>query len=74
MSNHANSGRETEITAFIASAGWSDAKVESFPGDASSRRYFRLTRGDDVAVLMDAPKGAEALAPFLVPAASLVAQ
>jgi aminoglycoside/choline kinase family phosphotransferase len=33
--------------------------VESFPGDASSRRYFRLTRGSDVAVLMDAPRGAE---------------
>jgi len=60
MSDRAKGSRETEIMTFIASAGWSDAKVEGFPGDASSRRYFRLKRGEDVAVLMDAPKGAEA--------------
>lgn len=54
------SEREVERRAFIAGAGWDEASVESFPGDASSRRYFRLTRGDDVAVLMDAPRGAEA--------------
>jgi len=54
------SNREAERRAFINLSGWGDAEVESFPGDASSRRYFRLTRGDDVAVLMDAPRGAEA--------------
>ena len=53
------SERETQIKSFIAEAGWSDAQLESFPGDASSRRYFRLTRADEVAVLMDAPRGAE---------------
>ena len=53
------SDREDKIQNFIASAGWSDADVESFPGDASSRRYFRLTRRNEVAVLMDAPRGAE---------------
>jgi len=53
------SERQSEITAFIAASGWGDAEVESFPGDASSRRYFRLTRGGEVAVLMDAPRGAE---------------
>lgn len=54
------SEREAERRAFIREAGWEDASVESFPGDASSRRYFRLTRGDDIAVLQDAPRGAEA--------------
>jgi len=53
------SDRQSEITAFITASGWGDANVESFPGDASSRRYFRLTRGEEVAVLMDAPRGAE---------------
>lgn len=54
------SDRDVEIKAFIVASGWGDAIVESFPGDASTRRYFRLTREDDLAVLMDAPRGAEA--------------
>ena len=54
------SDREAERKAFILKSGWDDAAVESFPGDASTRRYFRLTRGNEVAVLMDAPRGAEA--------------
>lgn len=54
------SERERQRFEFIASSGWGDANIESFPGDASSRQYFRLTRSDDIAVLMDAPRGAEA--------------
>ena len=54
------SDREAERQAFILKSGWDDAAVESFPGDASTRRYFHLTRGSEVAVLMDAPRGAEA--------------
>ncbi len=53
------SEREVEIKAFLVDAGWGEAEVESFPGDASSRRYFRLTRGNELAVLQDAPCGAE---------------
>lgn len=53
------SDRELQRKRFVAEAGWDSAAIESFPGDASSRNYFRLTRGDDVAVLMDAPRGAE---------------
>ena len=53
------SERDLEIKVFLAGAGWGDAVIESFPGDASSRRYFRLTRGDKLAVLQDAPRGAE---------------
>lgn len=46
--------------AFIKAVGWGDADVRAFPGDASSRSYFRLNRGDDTAILMDAPGGSEA--------------
>ena len=59
MSNQAEKNRNHEIKRFVKSAGWGDAQLDSFPGDASSRRYFRLTRGKDVAVLMDTPRGAE---------------
>ncbi len=44
-------------TQFIKTAGWAEAKVEPFPGDASTRSYFRLSRGHDSAILMDAPRG-----------------
>ena len=54
------SERDAQRRAFISSSGWGNAAVESFPGDASSRRYFRLTREDEIAVLQDAPRGAEA--------------
>lgn len=53
------SERRADMETFIKASGWGDAEVEAFPGDASSRCYFRLTRGPDIAVLMDAPKGAE---------------
>lgn len=51
---------DAERLLFIKGAGWGDASVESFPGDASSRRYFRLTRGGELAVLQDTPRGVEA--------------
>ncbi|EAP90364.1 hypothetical protein OA2633_11705 [Oceanicaulis alexandrii HTCC2633] len=47
-------------TQFIKTAGWGEAKVEPFPGDASTRAYFRLSRGHDSAILMDAPGASEA--------------
>ena len=33
-------------------------------GDASFRRYFRLTRGTDSYIVMDAPPDKEALGPY----------
>lgn len=57
-----DSTRAAERTEFIAGAGWGDAQVQPFPGDASTRRYFRLTRGDETAILMDAPAKAESAA------------
>ena len=52
--------REDEIKAFLKQAGWDKADRVAVPGDASTRRYERLSLNGDIAVLMDAPKGAEA--------------
>ncbi|WP_418152331.1 aminoglycoside phosphotransferase family protein [Litorimonas sp. RW-G-Af-16] len=54
------SDREAQIEAFLAQAGWAKASRTPVPGDASTRRYERLTLNGTAAVLMDAPKGAEA--------------
>lgn len=50
---------------FTVRAGWADAAVAPLPGDASFRRYFRLTRGEESAMLMHAPPPHEDPAPFL---------
>lgn len=50
---------------FLAGAGWSGAKIEPLPGDASFRRYFRVSRGEETAMLMDAPPPNEDTGPFL---------
>ncbi|MBY0354748.1 MAG: phosphotransferase [Rickettsiales bacterium] len=47
--------REHIIQNFLQQANWSDATRQAIPGDASYRRYERLTRGDASAILMDAP-------------------
>jgi len=51
--------REPDIQAFLKSADWQKAERVPVQGDASTRRYERLTLGEKKAVLMDAPKGAE---------------
>nr|WP_243850563.1 phosphotransferase [Rhizomicrobium electricum] len=45
---------------FLRDAGWADAERFPLTGDASTRRYIRLRRGDQTALLMDQPQGAEA--------------
>ena len=50
---------------FLDSAGWSGAAISPLAGDASFRRYFRVTRGEERAVLMDAPPPHEDPRPFL---------
>ena len=52
--------RNDEIKAFLKQAKWDTAERVAVPGDASTRRYERLSLNGDIAVLMDAPKGAEA--------------
>ena len=53
------------LDAFLGQAGWADAVVEPIPGDASFRRYFRLRRGGQSAMLMDAPPPEENPVPFI---------
>jgi aminoglycoside/choline kinase family phosphotransferase len=55
-----DSDREDALRDLLARAGWGDAQRRPLAGDASSRRYERLVRGSDSAVLMDAPSAAEA--------------
>jgi len=50
---------------FVARAGWADAREGLLAGDASFRRYFRLTRPDGTAVVMDAPPPQEDVRPFV---------
>ena len=47
--------RETLIEQFLHKTGWGNAVRHSVQGDASSRAYERLTRGEQKAVLMNAP-------------------
>ncbi|MCX7565872.1 phosphotransferase [Sulfitobacter sp. F26169L] len=59
--------RSSLLTEFIRNAGWGDAKRLTIAGDASNRRYERLTAPDGkTLILMDAPadKG-EDVRPFI---------
>jgi N-acetylmuramate 1-kinase len=51
--------RNEAIREFLAKAGWHDASVTPLPGDASTRRYFRVSSGGRNAMLMDQPQNAE---------------
>lgn len=50
---------------FLARAGWGSAAIEPLAGDASFRRYFRINRDGESAMLMDAPPPNEDPRPFL---------
>lgn len=50
---------------FLAAHGWEAATIAPLAGDASFRRYFRVTDGSRSAVLMDAPPPHEDTAPFV---------
>jgi len=45
--------------------GFSDSLIAPASADASFRRYFRVTRGSDTYIVMDAPPEKEDVAPFL---------
>lgn len=55
------------IDAFVRKHGWADAARTSVAGDASNRRYDRLTKADgQSAILMDAPRErGEDVGPFI---------
>ncbi len=56
--------REDLIAAFLAQAGWAQAERRPLAGDASFRRYERLRRGAETAMLMDAPPPQENVEAF----------
>jgi aminoglycoside/choline kinase family phosphotransferase len=57
--------RRAALREFLAAAGWRDAMPVVLAGDASFRRYYRLTAGDRRAVLMDAPPPMEDVGPYI---------
>ena len=50
---------------FLHNAGWGGASISPLAGDASFRRYFRVSDGQRRAVLMDAPPPHEDPRPFI---------
>ena len=59
MSTSPQTERDKQIVEFLERIGWGDAFRAPLGEDASTRRYERLRRGDDKAILMDAPPAAE---------------
>jgi N-acetylmuramate 1-kinase len=57
--------RSATLDSFLTAHGWGDAKRDPLAGDASFRRYVRLWRGAERAMLMDAPPPREDVRPFL---------
>lgn len=62
-----------ETADFLVAAGWGGAAAAPLAGDASARRYTRLSRRGATAVLMEAPGDAEGTARFARLARWLVA-
>src|SRR5438067_5623758 len=54
--------------AFLAAHGWEGAEILPLAGDASFRRYFRVVKDGETAVLMDAPPPHEDPRPFVTAA------
>jgi N-acetylmuramate 1-kinase len=50
---------------FLNAAGWGNAAREPLTGDASTRKYFRLRREQQSAVLMDASQNRDSVPPFI---------
>ena len=64
--------REAKRAAFLSETGWGGAQICPLAGDASTRRYFRLTRrSGQRCLLMDAPGDNPALRKFISIAAYL---
>ena len=54
-----------DLRTFLAAAGWGDAASEPLTGDASARKYFRLRKPDRSAIVMDASRILDSVAPFI---------
>ncbi len=57
--------RDAEIAAFLGASGWGGAESVALAGDASFRRYFRLSRKGETALLMDAVPPHEDVRPYV---------
>lgn len=55
----ANAPRDHALGAFLKDAGWGGASLAPLPGDASTRRYIRVTHNGRNAMLMDQPQHTE---------------
>jgi aminoglycoside/choline kinase family phosphotransferase len=49
----------------VEDLGFAGSRIEPASSDASFRRYFRVTRGADTYIVMDAPPDKEGLLPFI---------
>ncbi|MGE0724240.1 MAG: aminoglycoside phosphotransferase family protein [Alphaproteobacteria bacterium] len=63
--------RKTVLSAFLKEAGWESVEPVMLAGDASFRRYYRLTAAGRRAVLMDAPPPMEDVGPYIAVAGML---
>jgi len=62
----ASDSRLAALTRWVAEdLGFSGSEIEPASADASFRRYFRLIRGGDSYIVMDAPPDKEDVAPFV---------
>jgi aminoglycoside/choline kinase family phosphotransferase len=71
MSDVGTDDRRHAIAAFLNKAGWADVPVRLLAGDASFRKYYRLSAGARRSVLMDAPPPKEDVRPFVAIATHL---
>lgn len=67
------SDRDRRRAEFCRRSGWGDAGERLLAGDASFRKYYRLTRPRASAVVMDAPAPQEDVRPFVRLARHLLA-
>jgi len=62
----ASDSRLAELTRWVFDdLGFAGSRIAPASADASFRRYFRVTRGEDTYIVMDAPPEKESLGPFL---------
>src|SRR5712672_2384756 len=62
----ASDSRLAALTRWVVDdLGFTGSRIEPASADASFRRYFRVTRGADTCIVMDAPPDKENVAPFV---------
>ena len=57
--------RDSALEQFVANTAWGDARWTALKQDASSRRYFRLSKNGKTCLLMDAPPASENIDAYL---------